>query len=192
VEHLDFGEEDRYMRLDDKKDPLVKLNAIIPWEMFRPRLRSVRRKPEGERKSNTGRKPWDEIVMFKAIILCALYNLSDEQVEYQMLDRLSFTRFLGLEPKDSVPDARTVWLYRDKLARAGVIEELFADFDDYLNRRGYKAMGGQNGFISAWFFSPDTVERATKHGIASQEQFDDWQARLDQWKDTPGALAAFA
>lgn len=49
-----------------------------------------------------------------------------------------------------------------------------------------------HGFISAWFFSPDTVEAATKHGIASQEQFDDWQERLDQWKDTPGALAAFA
>ena len=141
MEHLDFGEEDRYVRLDDKKDPLVKLNAIIPWEMFRPRLRSVWREPQKERKSNAGRKPWDEIVMFKAIILCALYNLSDEQVEYQMLDRLSFTRFLGLELKDSVPDARTVWLYRNKLARAGVIEELFADFDGHLNRRGYKDHG---------------------------------------------------
>jgi len=141
VEQLDFGFKGRYVKLDDKKDPLVKLNAIIPWEMFRPRLRSVWR--DKERKSNAGRKPWDEIVMFKAIILCALYNLSDEQVEYQMLDRLSFTRFLGLELADSVPDARTVWLYRNKLAQAGVIEELFGDFDDYLGRRGYKAMGGQ-------------------------------------------------
>ncbi|MCY3826147.1 MAG: IS5/IS1182 family transposase, partial [Candidatus Dadabacteria bacterium] len=75
MEQLDFGEEDRYVRLDDKKDPLVKLNAIIPWEMFRSRLRSVWRKPEKQRKSSAGRKPWDEIVMFKTIILCALYNL---------------------------------------------------------------------------------------------------------------------
>ncbi len=81
--------------------------------------------------------------MFKTIILCALYNLSDDQVEYQILDRLSFTRFLGLELKDNVPDARTVWLYRDKLVQAGVIEELFADFDGYLGRKGLKAMGGQ-------------------------------------------------
>lgn len=78
--------------------------------------------------------------MFKTIILCALYNLSDDQVEYQILDRLSFTRFLGLELKDNVPDSRTVWLYGDKLARAGDIEELFADFDGYLGR---KAMGGR-------------------------------------------------
>ena len=97
------------------------------------------REPDRKRKSNAGRKPWDEIVMYKAIILCALYNLSDDQVEYQILDRLSFTRFLGLSLTDRVPDAKTVWMYRDKLARAEVIEELFADFDDYLGRRGYKA-----------------------------------------------------
>ena len=130
-------------QLDSKKDPLVRINAIIPWELFRPRLKSVWREPEGKRKSSAGRKPWDEIVMFKAIVLCALYNLSDDQVEYQILDRLSFMRFLGLGLTDRVPDAKTVWMYRDKLARAGVIEQLFADFDDYLGRRGYKAMGGQ-------------------------------------------------
>ena len=49
-----------------------------------------------------------------------------------------------------------------------------------------------HGFISAWFFSPDTVEAATKYGIATQEQFDDWRRKLDEWKDTSGALAAFA
>ena len=143
MEQLDFGFEDRCMRLDNKKDPLVRINEIIPWELFRPRLKKVWREPDRERKSNAGRKPWDEIVMFKALVLCALYNLSDDQVEYQILDRLSFTRFLGLELKDKVPDAKTVWLYRDKLAQAGVIEELFADFDDYLARKGLKAMGGQ-------------------------------------------------
>ena len=79
MEQLDFGEEGRYVKLDHKKDPLVKLNAIIPWELFRPRLRQVWREPERKRKSPAGRKPWDEIVMFKALILCALYNLSDDQ-----------------------------------------------------------------------------------------------------------------
>ena len=49
-----------------------------------------------------------------------------------------------------------------------------------------------HGFITAWFFSPGTVEAATKYGLASQEQFDEWRRMLDQWKDTPGALAAFA
>ena len=61
----------------------------------------------------------------KAIVLCALYNLSDDQVEYQLRDRLSFMRFLGLGLEDRVADAKTVWLYREHLAQAGVIEALF-------------------------------------------------------------------
>ena len=81
--------------------------------------------------------------MFKAIILCALYNLSDDQVEYQMRDRLSFVRFLALTLEDKVPDAKTVWLYREQLSRAGLIEALFEDFDAYLKSQGYQAMGGQ-------------------------------------------------
>jgi IS5 family transposase len=111
--------------------------------IFRPSLDAVWRSPMGERKSPAGRKPWDAVVMFKTIVLCALYNLSDDQVEYQLRDRLSFMRFLGLGLEDRVPDAKMVWLYRDQLAQAGVIEALFEDFDGYLKDQGYLAMGGQ-------------------------------------------------
>ncbi len=69
--------------------------------------------------------------MFKAILLSGLYNLSDDQVEYQLRDRLSFVRFLGLGLEDTVPDARTVWLYREQLAQAGAVEQILADFDRY-------------------------------------------------------------
>ncbi len=78
--------------------------------------------------------------MFKAIVLCELYNLSDDQVEYQLRDRLSFIRFLGLGLE---ADAKTVWFYREQLAQTGVIEALFEDFDGYLEQQGYLAMGGQ-------------------------------------------------
>jgi hypothetical protein len=81
--------------------------------------------------------------MFKAIVLCEHYNLSDDQVEYQLRDRLSFIRFLGLGLEDKVPDAKTVWFYREQLAQTGVIEALFEDFDGYLEQQGYLAMGGQ-------------------------------------------------
>ena len=80
-----FDVEKRYAALDAKNDPLVKINAVVPWEAFRSRLERVWRKP-ADRKSNAGCKAWDAIVMFKAIVLCALYNLSDDQVEYQMRD----------------------------------------------------------------------------------------------------------
>ena len=138
-----FDVEKRYAALDANNDPLVKINAVVPWEAFRSRLEQVWRKPADTRKSDAGRKPWDAIVMFKAIILCALYNLSDDQVEYQMRDRLSFVRFLGLALEDKVPDAKTVWLYREQLSQAGMIETLFDDFDGYLKSQGFQAMGGQ-------------------------------------------------
>ncbi len=80
----------RYAGLDAKNDPLVKIDEVVPWEDLRPRLEAAWRKPAEERKSPAGRMPWDAVVMFKAIVLCALYNLSDDQVEYQLRDRLSF------------------------------------------------------------------------------------------------------
>jgi len=138
-----FDMANRYAGLDAKNDPLVTIDAVVPWEDFRPRLEGGWRQPAEERKSPAGRKPWAAVVMFKAIVLCALYNLSDDQVEYQLRDRLSFMRFLGLGIEDKVPDAKTVWLYRERLAQVGVIEALFEVFDGYLKQQGYLAMGGQ-------------------------------------------------
>ena len=105
-----FDIANRYAGLDAKNDPLVKIDAVVSWENFRVRLEAAWRKPPEERKSNAGCKPWDTVVMFKAIVLCALYNLSDDQVEYQLRDRFSFIRFLGLGLEDKVPDAKTVWM----------------------------------------------------------------------------------
>ena len=138
-----FDIANRYAGLDAKNDPLVKIDAVVLWEDFRFRLEAAWRNPAEERKSNAGCKPWDAVVMFKAIVLCALYNLSDDQVEYQIRDRFSFVRFLGLGLEDKVPDAKTVWMYREQLVQVGVIEALFEDFDGYLEKQGYLAMGGQ-------------------------------------------------
>ena len=138
----------RYEGLDKKRDPLATLAAVIPWETFRPTLLAALtsqdlRTPDAERRSRAGRKPWDEVTVFKALVVQALYNLSDEQTEYQLRDRLSFMRFLGLGIEDDVPDATTLWLYREALARAGAVEELFAAFDGHLRDHGFLAMGGQ-------------------------------------------------
>ena len=86
--------------------------------------------------------------MFKTIILCRLYNLSDDQVEHQIRDRLSFMRFLGLGLEGRVPDAKTVWLYREQLTQAGVIEALFETFDGYLKDQGCIAPGSLDTSLS--------------------------------------------
>jgi len=138
-----FDIANRYAGLGAKNDPLVQIDSVVPWESFRVRLESAWHKPPKARKSSVGRKPLDAVMMFKAIVLCSLYNLSDDQVEYQIRDRLSFMRFLGLGLEGKIPDAKTVWLYRDRLAQVGVIDALFEDFDDYLKEQGYLAMGGQ-------------------------------------------------
>jgi transposase, IS5 family len=138
----------RYEGLDAKNDPLAALERLVPWEAFRPKLEAALagyglRRAAAERKSAAGRKPWDAVVVFKALVVQALYNLSDEQTEYQLRDRLSFMRFLGLGLEDRVPDATTLWLYREALAKAGMVERLFDEFDAYLRGQGYLAMGGQ-------------------------------------------------
>ena len=138
---FDLG--NRYAGLDKFGDPLVLLKKTIPWELFRPELGAVWRLPEDKRKSRAGRKPWDAVRMFKVLVLQQLYNLSDDQIEYQIRDRLSFMRFLDLGIEDKVPDAKTVWLYRDKLAAADMVKSLFDTFDGYLRANGYLAMGGQ-------------------------------------------------
>jgi transposase, IS5 family len=82
-------------------------------------------------------------LMFRVLVLQALYTLSDDQAEYQLRDRLSFMRFAGLALQDAVPDAKTIWLYREQLTRAGALAKLFARFDAMLAERGFLAMGGQ-------------------------------------------------
>jgi transposase, IS5 family len=91
-------------RLTKLKDPLVKLDAFIDWNIFAPILEIVFRKPENS--SNAGRPPFDKVMMFKLLILQSLYSLSDDQMEYQITDRLSFKRFLKLRSGDKVPDSK--------------------------------------------------------------------------------------
>ncbi len=84
-----FDLSDRYSSLDAKRDPLPEIDALAPWDEFRPLLTSIWRKAAEERKSGAGRRPWDVAIMFKTLVLSALYNLSDDQIEDQIRDRLS-------------------------------------------------------------------------------------------------------
>jgi IS5 family transposase len=169
----------RYEELNAKNDPLVPIATLVPWESFRPKLKAALikgglRKHDEERKSSAGRKPWDAVAIFKALVLQALYNLSDDQMEYQLRDRYSFCRFLGLGLEDAVPDAKTLWLYREALAKAGAVEQLFDLFDGFLKAKGDHAMGGQ--IIDATIVSAPKQHnsREEKETIKDGKTPDDW------------------
>ena len=129
-----FDEENRMEKISKIGDPLEMLNQVIKWEMFRNILKkAVVRK---ETTSKGGRPPYDVVMMFKILVLQRLYNLSDDQTEYQINDRRSFMRFLGLELCDPVPDAKTIWKFRNDLAQTDAMEELFSLFDEMLEAEG--------------------------------------------------------
>lgn len=89
-----------------------------------------------EKKNNAGAKPFDVVMMFKILILQRFYGLGDTQIEYQIIDRTSFKKFLGLESGDKVPDEKTVWAFRESLTNKGLVEKLFTQFRDYLESKG--------------------------------------------------------
>ena len=155
-------------------DPLVALHTVIDWEAFRSDLESVHQK---ERKSNAGAKPFDVVLIFKMLILQQLHNLSDDGIEYQVRDRPSFMRFLGLQMEDKVPDAKTIWLYRERLKSQGLTQVLFERFHEQLAKHGYIARGGQ--MIDATLVEVprqrNTKEENTQ--IKSGTTPEDWQSK---------------
>lgn len=106
-----FAESDRIEKLKQMDNTLTRLEASLDWEMFRnPIKQAIRKEDQGL----GGRPLYDEVLMFKILVLQRLYNLSDDQTEYQINDRLSFQRFLGLSLSSKVPDAKTIWLFREQ------------------------------------------------------------------------------
>ena len=164
----------RYDALSQQGDPLEPLAQHIPWARFRKTLeKSLSR----SRRQKGGRPPFAAVLMFKVLVLQALYNLSDDQMEYQIRDRLSFMRFLGLDLHQRIPDAKTIWLFRETLAQAGVIERLFTQFDTYLATQGLQARGGQ--LIDASLI-PVPIQRNTREENATIKAGDcpaEWDAQ---------------
>lgn len=129
-----FDEQIRLEKLSRKQDPLEKLSSHIDFEYFRKPLESTLVKDV--EKSKGGRPAYDAVLMFKILILQRYYNVSDDAIEYAILDRLSFMRFLGLGINSPVPDSKTIWLFRDTLRKLGLIEQLFSILDKQLDNDG--------------------------------------------------------
>ena len=129
-----FDEQETQERLSKIGNPLEMISEVIDFEIFREKLES--KLLNRNKKNNAGAKPYDVVMMFKIMILQRYYGLGDTQIEYQILDRLSFKKFLGLESGDKVPDEKTVWLFRENLTKSGLVKEIFEQFRQYLETEG--------------------------------------------------------
>src|SRR5665213_1168724 len=118
-----FDTPHRLRQLQQMGDPLAALNAVVDWTIFVPVLARI---PRAEPKAPGGRPAYPPLTMFKILVLQSLYGLSDEQAQFQILDRRSFQHFLGLTEADPVPDQNTIREFREKLTRAELFSELFA------------------------------------------------------------------
>ncbi|MCF6207540.1 MAG: transposase, partial [Sulfurovum sp.] len=117
-----FAYEEQLEKINAHQPPLNKLDQVINWEMFRAPIEEALHK---EPKAPGGRPPYDRLMMFKILILQKYYNLSDEQTEFQIKDRLSFMQFLGLQIGDRVPDEKTIWLFKEQLKEHKLTQTLF-------------------------------------------------------------------
>jgi IS5 family transposase len=136
-----FDEQFNLERLSALGNQLEALNKVIDFEMFRATLES--NLLNVNKKNNAGAKPFDVVLLFKILILQRYFGLGDKQVEYQIIDRISFKNFLGLESGDKVPDEKTVWLFRENLTKHGLVEILFEQFRNYLETQNLIFNEGQ-------------------------------------------------
>jgi IS5 family transposase len=173
-----WDEQQRVAKLKEKKPVLKRLAESIPWESFRSLLEAGYTQ---DRKSNAGRKRIDPLILFKMLVLQQLFNLSDEEIEFQVNDRRSFEEFVGLGVMNTIPDATTVAFFRERLRKAGVIEELFEQFEGYLREQGLEARGGQ--IIDA------TLVPVPKQRNTREENKEIKAGRLpDGWDENPHRL----
>jgi IS5 family transposase len=175
-----FDVQSRFAKLDRNGDPLVKINQLVEWSVFLPELKALREK---ERKSNAGRPCKDPLLMFKMLVLQSLYNLSDDSLEQQTLDRLSFMRFLGLRIGDDVPDAKTIWAFRESLRQNDLAEKLFARFDAFLTESGFSAKRGQIVDATIVKVPVRRDSREVNDKVKAGEHVDEWTPTARAQKD---------
>lgn len=140
-----FDISDKYKKLSKLGDPLVEIAKIVDFSIFEDIYHIAypkRDKPTKKNPRNAGRKPIKPSIIIKIIFLKKLFNLSNEQAEFQITDRHSFQRFVGINANASAPDFTTIWKHENTLSELGLIDRMFERFDAFLAQQGFQAKGG--------------------------------------------------
>lgn len=178
-----FDYEYQLEEINKHHPPLQKLNKVVNWEIFRAPIEEAL---YIEPKAPGGRPPFDKLMMFKIIILQRYYNLSDEQTEFQIKDRLSFMQFLGLQIGDTIPDEKTIWHFKEQLKKKKLSKQLFELFTTQLINNGVIAREGS--IVDASFVNVPRQRNTKEENQIIKEgdipqNFQDNPAKLAQ-KDT--------
>jgi len=172
---------ERLAQISQQRDPLERLNAVIDWQIFQPVLDRVF--PASTPKGPGGRPAYARLFLCKMLVLQRLYQLSDEATQFQILDRLSFQRFLGLNLADPVPDQNTVREFREALQKAQAFGSLFEVFSAYLAGQGLLP---KEGVIVDASFVEVPRQRNTREEnalIKTGQTPADWSAKKRAHKD---------
>jgi IS5 family transposase len=175
-----FDHQGRLDQLERLGDPLPKLERSVDWEAFRSALEKVYKRSDPRK---GGRPPFDAVLMFKVLVLQDFYKLSDDQTEFQIRDRYSFCRFLGLSPEGGVPDAKTIWLFRERVKQASLVEKLFDEVLVQIEMAGLMARKGQIVDAALVPVPKQRNSRDENARIKAGEVPEDWSQNTRRQKD---------
>ena len=167
-----FAAQEREAKLSKLGDSLELLERHVDFSALATAVDEAAPRPGRER---GGRPPFPTEVMVRILLIQQLFNLSDEQMEFQLLDRLSFQRFAGLRHSSQIPDRTTIWTFKERLIKAGASESVFDAVNRQLAKHGYIARGGQ--MIDA------SIVQAPKQSLSKEEKaIVDEGAMPAEWK----------
>lgn len=131
VSLVGFSLRQAHKRVERLGDRLIEVEKLVDWEQFRPIIAKL----YADDPTIGGRPHTDEIVLAKCLVLQSCYNLADEELEYQIADRLSFQRFLGFP--ENIPDYSTIWYCRERLTESKQLEKIWAELQRQLDANGF-------------------------------------------------------
>src|SRR3990167_2455762 len=126
-----FGIKLAYEQLEKRGDKLQIFDGLIDWSRFQTLF---------FRRGGKGRPSYNPIMMFKVLILQHLYGIADEEVEYQIVDRISFQRFLGFP--ENIPDHTTIWRFREYLSENNLHDVLWNELNRQIQDKGIQYSKG--------------------------------------------------
>ena len=180
IKHSLFADQKREAKLNELGDTLRVLDQHVNFTALAESIDHAAPRPSRQR---GGRPPFPTELMVRVLLIQQLFNLSDEQMEFQLLDRLSFQRFVGIRTSSQIPDRTTIWTFKERLINAGASETVFEAVNRQLSRHGYIARGGQMIDASIVQTPKRSIKKEDKEIVADPSMPSDWSPAKRRQKD---------